>query len=75
MKDSYPQFAPRSEPHGLIEKECPHCHADFRTNNDRTVYCTEECKASAAFARHYARNREKIIEHVKDVRKAKKSGR
>lgn len=69
------QFAPRSEPDGRYERKCAHCGKPFRTNNSRALYHTEKCKATAAFARHYARNREKIIEHVKDVRKAKKSGR
>lgn len=75
MIDRFPQFAPRSEADGLIEKECNHCHIMFRTNNDRALYCTEQHKAAAAFARHYARNRDAIINHVKEARKAKKTAR
>jgi len=70
--DKFPQYAPRSEHDGAIVKECKACHTMFRTNNDRALYCTEECKAAAAFARYYARNREAIIVRVKGTRKAKK---
>ncbi len=57
---------PRTADNGRYTKECPHCHKQFRTNNPRTVYDTEECKKSAAFARYYQKQdkKQKIIKRV-----------
>lgn len=77
MEDK-PQYAPRVDPTGRYERVCPYCKKSFRTNNPRSVYDTEECKAAAAFARWYAkpRNQKRVRQRAKvRMRKLRKLAR
>lgn len=58
------QHAPRTDPAGRYKRVCPVCGTPFRTNNPRSVYDTERCKAHAAFARYYRKYRAKVIAAV-----------
>lgn len=70
--NEYPeQHETRFDEKGRYEKVCVHCGQPFRTNNPRTLYHSEECKAAAAFARYYAKPEKKarIIQRVIVTRK------
>lgn len=50
------QYEPRSDPHGRFVRTCKWCGNEFRTNNPRSLYCTEQHKKAAADARYYERH-------------------
>lgn len=61
----------RDVPAGDWQKVCPNCDRPFRTDNHRTVYCSEACQKSAQNQRYYEVHRAERIEAVRQRRKAK----
>ena len=47
-------------PSALFKKQCPVCEEHFRTDNERTVYCSLKCKQHADFQRYYERHGDNV---------------
>jgi endogenous inhibitor of DNA gyrase (YacG/DUF329 family) len=47
----------RHVPAGAYLHKCPRCEREFRTDEPRTVYCSERCEKAAANARYYERKK------------------
>lgn len=39
----------------MFGRECPFCRRWFKTIFSRKIYCSEDCRNAAKFARHYAK--------------------
>lgn len=44
---------------GLFPRICPRCGRNFRTDEERAVYCSERCQKSAQNARNHQRRKER----------------
>lgn len=64
------------EPGGAFQRECPHCHIIFRTDNARIKYCSAACKAAANFARWYARDekRKAVQARMRETMRKRRGG-
>ena len=48
----------RDVPAGEYSPTCPNCLRTFRTDDARTVYCSDRCEKAAANARSYQRRKQ-----------------
>lgn len=62
------------EPGGTFSRECPECGIVFRTDNERIVYCSPECKKKAQNRRYYERHAAQQRERMKQYQREKRSG-